>query len=228
MALNTGGNTSPGTYGPYFNAGAPSAGTNAVQTLSITGTPTGGTFTLSFAGETTAAIAYNATAAAVATALVALGVVGASGFAGSGGDLPGTPAVLTAGGNLGHKLIPVITVDGSGLTGGSSPAASIANTTPGVTATARGALPGALLIDTTNKTLNQNTGTALAPVWSVVTSAAVTVPQTAIGQIATADAATQTGSYVQADVQTIATLANANKAKLNTLLTELHTAGILS
>jgi hypothetical protein len=68
-------------------------------------------------------------------------------------------------------------------------------------------------------------------------------------QNATTNAAVQSGSYVQADVQTITTLANALKVsynaaqvdiaalqtelaalttKYNTLLTELQTAGILS
>ena len=48
------------------------AGANEVQTISITGSPTGGTFTLSFAGQTTAPIAYNASAATVVAALQAL------------------------------------------------------------------------------------------------------------------------------------------------------------
>lgn len=42
-----------------------------------------------------------------------------------------------------------------------------------------------------------------------------------ITAIATADANTQTGGYVQADVQSIATLANANKAKINEILAAL-------
>ena len=46
--------TASGKYGPY------GASPSEVQTVTITGTPTGGTFTLTFDGETTAAIAYNA------------------------------------------------------------------------------------------------------------------------------------------------------------------------
>jgi hypothetical protein len=42
-------------------------GVNEVQTVTITGTPTGGTFTLTSTGATTAAIAYNAAASAVAS-----------------------------------------------------------------------------------------------------------------------------------------------------------------
>jgi hypothetical protein len=37
-------------------------GTNEVQTITVTGTPTGGSFTVTFAGATTSAIAYNANA----------------------------------------------------------------------------------------------------------------------------------------------------------------------
>ena len=42
------------------------------------------------------------------------------------------------------------------------------------------------------------------------------------GALATADAAVQTGSYVQANVQSIATLANDLKAKLNALIAHLE------
>ena len=48
-----------------------------VQTVKITGSPTGGTFTLTVGAQTTTAIAYNATAAVVQAALAALTTVGA-------------------------------------------------------------------------------------------------------------------------------------------------------
>src|SRR3954465_8763162 len=60
------------TSRPLQGAPVPVAGTNEVQTITVTGTPTGGTFTLTYSTQTTAAIAYNATAAAVQTALEAL------------------------------------------------------------------------------------------------------------------------------------------------------------
>lgn len=44
---------------------------------------------------------------------------------------------------------------------------------------------------------------------------------TAISALATANAATQTASYVQADVQSIATLANALKTQVNAILAAL-------
>src|SRR5689334_1738640 len=45
---------------------------NTKQTVVIHGSPTGGTFTLTFSGQTTADIAYNANASAVQSALIAL------------------------------------------------------------------------------------------------------------------------------------------------------------
>ncbi len=53
-------------------------------------------------------------------------------------------------------------------------------------------------------------------------------PASGLADIATADAATQGGTYVQADVQSIATLANANKAAVNSLLAKLRSAGLLA
>jgi hypothetical protein len=50
--------------------------TNEVQSLAISGTPTGGTFRLAFKSVSTANIAYNATAAAVQAALEALSTIG--------------------------------------------------------------------------------------------------------------------------------------------------------
>jgi hypothetical protein len=70
------------------------SGTNAVQTVTTTGTPTGGTFTLTFEGRTTATIAYNASAAVVQAALEALPNIGTGNVLGGGGPLP-TGVTLT-------------------------------------------------------------------------------------------------------------------------------------
>lgn len=98
------------------------------QTLTITGTPTGGTFTITYAGQTTAAIAYNATAATVQAALVALSNIGAGNVVCTGGVLPGTAVVISfAGGALAGTAPALATTTGS-LTGGTTPAAAIAVT----------------------------------------------------------------------------------------------------
>jgi len=114
-------------------------GTNAVQTLTVTGTPTGGTFRLTFQGIETANIAYNAAAAAVQSALEAISSIGAGNIVGSGGALPGTPVVLTFAKNLAAEPLPLITVTTAAFTGGTSPAGAVATTTAGVRAVGAGA-----------------------------------------------------------------------------------------
>lgn len=156
---------------PLQSAGAPTSGTSAVQTLTIGGTPTGGTFALAFQGFTTAAIAWSATNATLVAnidaALEALPTIGAGGVTTAVGTMTagiGT-ITLTFGGNLAAKTVPSITVAANNLTG-TAPTVAVATTTPGVTGSARGAATGALLVDTTNGTLYQNTGTPLAPTWT--------------------------------------------------------------
>ena len=115
-------------------------GVNAVQTLTIGGTPTGGTFTLSFNGVTTAGIAYNAAAAAVQSALEAISSIGAGHVLCAGGALPGAAVTITFQGDLGGMPQNLITVNIAGLTGG-TPTGSIANTTTGVRAVGNPATP---------------------------------------------------------------------------------------
>lgn len=114
----------------HYAAGATTAET---QTVTITGTPTGGTFRLAFNGAPTAAIAYNATAAQVLAAVRA--VVGYDQLSGAtGGALPGTAVVLTFGGTLLGVDVPMMTVYASALTGGSNPAVAVTESQKGATA----------------------------------------------------------------------------------------------
>lgn len=108
-----------------------SGGTNEVQTVTITGTPTGGTFTLTFRGATTAGIAYNATADAVETALEATMSIGDGDVRVTGGPGPGTPYVVTFVNDLGHQNVPIMTASGASLTGGTTPAVGVVQTTAG-------------------------------------------------------------------------------------------------
>jgi hypothetical protein len=105
--------------------------TNEIQTVTITGTPTGGTFTLTFKGYTTTAIAYNAAAAAVDAALEALGTIGTGGVTVGGGPGPGTPYTVTFTSQLGNQNVPSLTAVGS-FTGGTTPAIAVTTTTPGI------------------------------------------------------------------------------------------------
>ncbi|WP_339730088.1 hypothetical protein [uncultured Gimesia sp.] len=89
------------------------AGTAEVQELSITGSPSSGTFSLTYAGQSTGNIAYNADAAAVQSALEALSTIGAGNVICSGGALPDTPIVITFAGELsGVDLDDIETPDG--------------------------------------------------------------------------------------------------------------------
>lgn len=105
-------------------------GTNEQQTITVTGTPTGGTFTLTYSGATTAAIAHNAAAAAVVTALEALPNIGPGNVTGAGGALPGTPVVITFTGTLGKQGVPAMTA-AHAFTGGTTPTIAITTTTAG-------------------------------------------------------------------------------------------------
>jgi hypothetical protein len=84
-----------------------SVGFDEIQTLTASGLPTGGTFTLGFTGtvgspipvETTAPIAYNASAAAIQAALEALPSISVGDVTVTGGPAHTTPVVITFDGN---------------------------------------------------------------------------------------------------------------------------------
>lgn len=113
----------------FYGAGLGGA-INEVQTITITGTPTGGTYTLTYAGQTTGNIAYNATAAAVQSALAALSNIGSGNVTCAGGPHPGTAVTATFVGNLAGTDVSQMTATGS-FTGGSSPTVTVTTTTPG-------------------------------------------------------------------------------------------------
>lgn len=159
---------------PVVNAGAPVAGTDEVQTITIGGTPTAGSFTLTFEGATTSAITWsnvNATlVAAIDAALEALGTIGTGGVTTAVGTATAGIGTFTVTftGNQAKKAVGLMTSTSS-LTG-SSPTLAVTETTPGVDATSKGAPKGSLLIDSTNAKLYINTGTSTAPTWTVVGS----------------------------------------------------------
>lgn len=99
----------------------------AAYTFTITGAPTGGTFTLSVnvqgaGAQTTAAIPYNASNDTIRDALEALANV-------ANGDVTvtgTTTKTITFAGSLRFEVV-VLTGSGAGLTGGTTPAVSIAD-----------------------------------------------------------------------------------------------------
>src|ERR1035437_6607442 len=128
-----------GKVGPY----QPGSGLD-VSTVTITGTPTGGTFTMTLAAEgsppdgifsqgavTTGAIAYNAAASAVLAALAAVDGITANDFAVTGGPGPGTPYVVTAKVGRAFAEINLVWSATASFSGGSAPAIGVVNTTPG-------------------------------------------------------------------------------------------------
>lgn len=100
---------------------------NEVQTVGV-GAASGGTFTLTYRGYTTSAIAYNAANSAVQTALQALFPIGAGNVTVSG-TAPTFTVTFT--GALGGQNVAQLTGDGSALTGGTL---TITTSTQGVNA----------------------------------------------------------------------------------------------
>lgn len=98
------------------------------QTVTITGAPTGGSFTLTFSAQTTAAIAWNATAATVKAAIEALSNVGVGNTVVTGGPLPASAVLVTFVGALAGQAQTLMTATPT-LTGGTTPAVGVAKTT---------------------------------------------------------------------------------------------------
>jgi len=101
-----------GVSGSYRRQG------NRVQVVTINGTPTGGTFTISYGGQTTSALAYNAAASTVQTAVRLLNGLSAATVTGSAGG-PYTITTNVVGGTSGP-----VHVDQSSLTGGTAATSS--------------------------------------------------------------------------------------------------------
>jgi hypothetical protein len=114
--------------GCYDDTIAP--GVNEVQRLTITGDPTGGTFTLDFLSQDTAAINFDAVAADVQAALEDLPNVDPGDITVTGGPGPGTPFTFTFGGNYAYQDVAQMTVTPA-FTGGTAPAAAVTTITVG-------------------------------------------------------------------------------------------------
>lgn len=115
-----------------FDASTLSAtgGVNEVQTVTVTGSPGGGTFTLKYRGQETGTINYNGAASAVQTALRALSNVGSSSVTVTGSN--GGPYAVTFGGPLGNTDVFMLQLGTNAMTGGTTPSITVAQTTQGV------------------------------------------------------------------------------------------------
>lgn len=165
--------TAAGDVMDLQGSGAPTDGVAEVQTLTIGGTPTGGTFKLR-RSLVTAPITWsnvNATLlAAIDSALEALAAIGVGGVATTAGTLTaGIGTVLLTFAAGGPQVL--LAVDANNLTG-TAPTLAIALTTPGVWGTGGGqAGPGARYTDVAAGNLYLNGGTKVRPVWKLVTRA---------------------------------------------------------
>ena len=90
--------------------------TDENQTVRTTNA-TGGTFTLTFNGQTTAPIPFNATAAQIAAALGALSNIGAANIQATGGPVSTANVLVTWKGTFEEQNVATLTADGTALTG---------------------------------------------------------------------------------------------------------------
>jgi len=103
--------------GDYITFESAGGATASVWNLTVSGAPTGGSYFLTVNDVSTAPIAYNAIASAVAAAINALsGVTGISGVTASGTS----PMAIT------FPSAVTLTANGSGLTGGTNPGVTVA------------------------------------------------------------------------------------------------------
>ncbi|MBA2116784.1 hypothetical protein [Bremerella alba] len=91
--------------------------TNEVQVVTLPGNPSGGTFTLTFQGQTTANLNYDQSSSDLQTALEALSNIGSGDVSVSGDD--GGPWTIEFTGSLAGTDVGQMTASGANLTGGS-------------------------------------------------------------------------------------------------------------
>lgn len=106
--------------------------TNEVQTVTLNGAPSDGTFTLTFRGATTSALDHDNSAAGIQTALRALSTIGGTNVTVAGSA--GGPYTVTFASSLAATAVDELTADGSALIGGTTPPVTIATTAEGESA----------------------------------------------------------------------------------------------
>jgi hypothetical protein len=99
------------------------------QLITISGSPAGGTYTLVYEGVSSSALAYNATATTVQTALRAITAIGSAGVNVRG--RPGGPYTATFQGSLATDAGP-LSLGTNSLTGGTAPTVAVAPATDSV------------------------------------------------------------------------------------------------
>lgn len=96
------------------------------QTATLTGNPTGGTFTLTYSGQTTSDLAYNASATDVQTALEALSNLAPGDVTVTATKAGGPYTITFSSAYLSANPGVAATASGANLTGGTTPAVTVA------------------------------------------------------------------------------------------------------
>jgi hypothetical protein len=165
------------TSDPLLHSGAPSNGTDEVQTITYGSASASGAFVLEFEGYRTTSLAWNAAAVVVEAALRALPSIGALGCSVT---LAGAPTnvyqVTFDAGNMLKRNVALISVYSSTVAeaGAALVTLTVAVLTPGVDATGIGSPKGKVLLRTDNGAQYYNTGTALAPIWTALAPVSTT------------------------------------------------------
>jgi hypothetical protein len=107
--------------------------TNEIQTITISGSPTGGTWRARFGSYTTDPLAYDISSANLQVALRALASIDGAHVTVSGSA--GGPYTVTFVSDLAAQDVEMIEVDGLDLTGGTNPDVAVVETTAGVAST---------------------------------------------------------------------------------------------
>lgn len=93
---------------------------NEKQRLTTSGSPTGGTYQLTFDGETTSALAWNASDHDVIAALESLSTIGSGNVVVTGAGISDSPMTIEFQGELSDQNVSLVSADASALTGTSS------------------------------------------------------------------------------------------------------------
>lgn len=172
MSYMVGGEYQAGAKGRLVPiAGAPVAGTDEVQTLTIGGTPTGGTFKISFGGKVTGAITWSATNATLLANIQAAidAAYGTNSAVAAAVALTagiGTISLTFSGVNHRKKAQSLASAVENAMTG-TAPTAVIAETTPGVDASFRSQGTGFTIVrQDTGQIYSNSSTTQNAPTWT--------------------------------------------------------------
>ena len=111
----------------YSNVQSLSLGGAGNEVQSVTVTATGGTFTVTFGANTSAAIAFNANASTVQTELERIPSIGVGNVAVTGVGSVANPYVITFQGALGNTDVAALTLNTGALTGGTATQATVTN-----------------------------------------------------------------------------------------------------